>query len=97
MKNRDAKSRNAVVTELDTNLFVDAGAGSGKTSAMIARIMMLLIRGLADVREIVAITFTNEGAASLKSRIQHELEKAVREGSYASRGGDYIMLLDEER
>ena len=97
MKNRDAKSRNAVVTELDTNLFVDAGAGSGKTSAMIARIMMLLIRGLADVREVVAITFTNEGAASLKSRIQHELERAALEGSYASRGGDYIMLLDEER
>ncbi len=95
--NRDAKSRSAVVTELDTNLFVDAGAGSGKTSAMIARVMMLLIRGLADVREIVAITFTNEGAASLKSRIQYELEKSSLEGSYAPPGGDYIMLLDEER
>ena len=96
MSREDIAARRSIVTDFSTTLFVDAGAGSGKTTAMIARIVMLIIRGMADIREIVAITFTNEGAASLTSRIRQELERAYTEKSYAPSGEEYVMLMEEE-
>lgn len=74
-KYSDSESRRLIVTDFEHTLFVDAGAGSGKTTAMVSRIIMIVLNGRADIREIVAITFTNEGAASLKSKIQQELER----------------------
>jgi len=89
----DAKSRDLILGDFRNTLFVEAGAGSGKTTAMVARIMALVIDGLADIREVVAITFTNEGAASLKSKILHELEKASAEKAYAAQGGATLRML----
>ena len=92
----DAESRKQIVTDFDHTLFVEAGAGSGKTTAMVSRIMTVLLNGLADIREIAAITFTNEGAASLKSKIQHDLEKAAREGKYATFSGATLTMTAAE-
>lgn len=61
MKPTDDESRCLIVTDFTHTLFVDAGAGSGKTTSMISRILMLILQGLTDIREIVAITFTNDG------------------------------------
>ena len=49
---------------------VDAGAGSGKTSVLIERIVNLLELGLATLDEIVAITFTDMAAAEMKERLK---------------------------
>lgn len=71
----DQKNRDLIVSELDKNIFVEAGAGSGKTTAMVSRIVEVMAKGKTTIERIVAITFTNEGAASLRSKIQSELEK----------------------
>lgn len=89
----DTKSRELILGDFHNTLFVEAGAGSGKTTAMVSRIMALIINGLADIREVVAITFTNEGAASLKSKILHELENASAGQAYAARGGATMRML----
>lgn len=75
---KDQKNRDQIVSELDKNIFVEAGAGSGKTTAMVSRIAEVIAKGKTTIEKIVAITFTNEGAASLKSKIQSELEKNYR-------------------
>jgi len=82
MNHTDSESRRLIATDFEHTLFVDAGAGSGKTTSMVSRIMVIILKGLADVREIAAITFTNEGAASLKSKMQTELESAHGSDSY---------------
>ena len=49
---------------------VDAGAGSGKTSVLVERIVSLLEERRAGLDEIVAITFTENAAAEMKSRLR---------------------------
>ena len=63
---------------------VRAGAGSGKTRAIIARYIGILETGEADIPQIVAITFTENAAAELKSRIIHEIARYI--GRYGHRG-----------
>jgi ATP-dependent helicase/nuclease subunit A len=64
---------------LDANLLVEAGAGSGKTTELVNRMVALLASGAAQVGEIAAVTFTRKAAAELRERFQAELERRVRE------------------
>lgn len=56
---------------------VRAGAGSGKTRAIIAKYLRILESGEADIPQIVAVTFTEAAAAELKSRISTEISEYI--------------------
>ncbi len=56
---------------------VRAGAGSGKTRAIIAKYLRILEAGEADIPQIVAVTFTEAAAAELKSRISSEITRYI--------------------
>lgn len=61
---------------LDKHLMVEAGAGSGKTETMISRIIYLLHTGnITNLSEVVMITFTNEAADNMKSKLAKPLLK----------------------
>lgn len=53
---------------------VVAGAGSGKTAVMAARIVWLIVNGHANANEILGLTFTNKAAESLLQRVRRALE-----------------------
>ena len=53
----DQEARDRIARVHDQTLFVEAGAGSGKTSSLVSRVVNLVIGG-ADVTSIAAITFT---------------------------------------
>ena len=72
----DDDARRRIVTEIDRTLFVEAGAGSGKTSSLVARFVALVLAG-AEVAGIAAITFTEAAAAELRARIREALEDVV--------------------
>ena len=55
---------------------VTAGAGSGKTSTLVARYACLLADGL-PMRSIVAITFTEKAALEMRARVRQTLVKLV--------------------
>ena len=61
---------------------VRAGAGSGKTRAIIAKYLRILESGEADIPQIVAVTFTEAAAAELKSRISTEISKYIDTHGY---------------
>lgn len=65
--------RQEIKTDLTHNIFVEAGAGAGKTSILVSRIMNQLKSGLLTIEQIVAITFTNKAAQELKERIGDKL------------------------
>ena len=64
--------------ERDRDVAVTAGAGSGKTSTLIARFASLLADGFA-LRSVVAITFTDKAALEMRSRVRETLNKLVTE------------------
>jgi len=58
-----------VALQLNRDIVVEAGAGSGKTRALVARYLKILEEGRANVDGIVAITFTENAASEMRERI----------------------------
>ena len=63
-----SKQQTDIVMSDAKNIIVDAAAGSGKTRVLVERVRRLLNNG-ADPSSFVVITFTNEAANELKSRL----------------------------
>ena len=84
----DQADRDLITTELDTTMLVEAAAGTGKTTAMIARMVALLAAGKCRTEGLAAVTFTRKAAAELRARFQVELERAAR----AAKGSDRTRL-----
>jgi DNA helicase-2/ATP-dependent DNA helicase PcrA len=55
---------------------VIAGAGSGKTTLMAARVVYLVATGQVRPDEILGLTFTTKAAAELRGRIREALQQA---------------------
>ena len=73
----DAAARNKINEQLDETLFVEASAGTGKTTSLVQRMVNLVATGRATIGSIAAITFTEAAAAELRDRARQELEKAA--------------------
>ncbi|HWH44581.1 MAG TPA: UvrD-helicase domain-containing protein [Thermoleophilaceae bacterium] len=58
------------------SLFVDAGAGSGKTRVLVERFVGAVVEDGVGVERILAITFTEKAAGELKRRIRDRLLEA---------------------
>src|SRR5207244_9231115 len=72
----DAAARRVIRESLSESLIVEASAGTGKTTELVARIVQVLGKGLTTVDRIVAVTFTHKAAGELKIRLRQELDKA---------------------
>ncbi|WP_327068836.1 ATP-dependent DNA helicase [Kitasatospora sp. NBC_01302] len=65
-----------------------AGAGSGKTTVMAARVVWLVGSGAVRPEQVLGLTFTNKAAAELAERVRTALARAgLREGGPAEAGG----------
>src|SRR6478735_3604600 len=72
----DHDARRAIADDLDDTLVVEAAAGTGKTTELVNRIVRILASGRAEVRGIVAVTFTEKAAGELKLRLREALDLA---------------------
>lgn len=80
----DPNQRHAVTTP-SRLVAVIAGAGSGKTRVLIARIMFRVSAGDADPRHTLALTFTREAAGEMRRRLtRHGLREKIEVGTFHS-------------
>lgn len=75
MTTLDQAERDRITGELDSSLFVEAGAGTGKTTSLVDRVTALLKRGV-PVSKLVVITFTRAAAAELRDRVRRNVTAA---------------------
>ena len=76
----DWEARSTIVERLDETLFVEASAGTGKTTSLVERVVNLIASGTTTLDRIAAITFTEAAAAELRDRVRQRLEQAADDG-----------------
>ena len=67
-------------------LLVVAGAGSGKTETMAARVVWLVANGLVEPDQVLGLTFTRKAATELAERIAQRLRRLRAARGSGSRG-----------
>ncbi len=72
---------------------VEAAAGTGKTTALVSRILSVVATGRGELSHIVAVTFTEKAAGELKLRLREELERRRTE-SRARNDHEVTRLLE---
>jgi ATP-dependent helicase/nuclease subunit A len=73
----DAAARQRIAEDLDTSLMCLAGAGAGKTHALVERMVACVRMGKVDIAHMAAITFTRKAAGELRGRFFGALQDAV--------------------
>ncbi|MDQ6793263.1 MAG: UvrD-helicase domain-containing protein [Chloroflexota bacterium] len=92
----DGRARDALRTDFESTFFVDAGAGTGKTTAIVERIGELMAGGHVVMSQLVAITFTEAAAAELRTRVREALDKVVSNPDRAPDERDRCRVAGEQ-
>ena len=61
------------------NIVVEAGAGTGKTTLLIARLCISLLVAHVPAEKLVALTFTERAVAEIKTRLMEQLQKVIED------------------
>ncbi len=83
-----------IVDALETTLFVEAGAGAGKTTMLTRRVVALVLAGI-PVTSVAAITFTEKAAAELRERVRERLHEMAGEVDDPVLGDRLRQALDD--
>ena len=91
----DQADRGRVYRHTGTTMFVEAGAGTGKTTALVKRVLELVTGPNAvPIGTIAAITFTDKAAAELRNRIRAELNERLASTSSEHAEAELEGVLD---
>ena len=87
----DQEARTRFRNELEQNFCVVAGAGSGKTTAIVERICQLALRDRNALRRLVVVTYTKSAAIEFKTRSRRKLLGTASEADAL----DYLRALEQ--
>jgi ATP-dependent helicase/nuclease subunit A len=82
---RDEAARDRIRDDTNSTLFVEAGAGSGKTAKLLDRVVTLVLRDGVPLSQIAAVTFTEKAGAELRDRLRGRFEAVWRAEAGAGR------------
>ncbi|MFT3886638.1 MAG: ATP-dependent DNA helicase [Arachnia sp.] len=83
----------AITAPLEPAVII-AGAGSGKTTVMAARVVWLVGTGQVRPDQVLGLTFTRKAAAELASRVAAALERAGVLDGQEGQGAELVMTYD---
>lgn len=86
----DRAARESAETTFDRNVVVVAGAGTGKTTLLVNRLVYLLMKepDPIPITQVVALTFTNKAATEMKVRLRERLAALAHPEAESMRRGD---------
>ena len=87
------KEQLEAINKEGTNIIVSAGAGSGKTAVLTERVIRKLKNGV-DVDHLLVLTFTNEAAGEMKSRIRAAIIENNLQEQLSLLDSSYITTFD---
>ncbi len=87
------KEQRLAIDEENKNIIVSAGAGSGKTTVLSARVIRKIKAG-TKINELLILTFTNMAAKEMKDRIKKNLKKEGLMEEYNLIDSSYITTFD---
>lgn len=91
----DYETRRRLLEELETTFVVEAAAGTGKTTVLVERIVMMVRKGKAQLEKIISVTFTEKAAGEMKLRLRTRLERAREEVTDADESKRLTQALEE--
>ncbi|MDR2538386.1 MAG: UvrD-helicase domain-containing protein [Bifidobacteriaceae bacterium] len=74
------QSQRDLIQNSSENIFVEAAAGSGKTTQLIARVIQQILQG-HSLDQMVIITFTEKAGLELRSRLRKRLQESIDQSS----------------
>lgn len=77
------------------NILVSAGAGSGKTSVLVERIVNKIINDGVDIDKILVVTFTNAAASEMRQRLMDAIYKKIDENPNDDNLQRQLMLINK--
>lgn len=80
----------------EDNVLVIAGAGSGKTMTIVAKIKYLLLHDKIDPKELLILTYTKAATEELKGRILAETGIELNVFTFHKLGKDIIAAVDNK-
>ena len=93
----DAAARRQITERLDRTLFVEAGAGSGKTRSLVDRVVATVLTqdSAVPLRHIAAVTFTEKAGAELRDRLRVAFEDELAAATRLRRAQRAAEALDD--
>lgn len=88
--------REAIVTH-ENNVRVIAGAGSGKTSVIVAKAGYLLKKGFYSANQVLLLAFNRSAAEEMKERIENTLDAHIKASTFHALGLKIISSVEREK
>ncbi|MCI8446599.1 MAG: UvrD-helicase domain-containing protein [Bacilli bacterium] len=92
----DEEQRKAILIDEDYSLVI-AGAGSGKTTTMAAKVKYLVEIKKVDPKQIILLAFTKKAAEELDERINGDFKLNVSIQTFHKLGLDFIRKIKKEK
>lgn len=78
----DQLDRDSAIAKHEESIFIDAGAGTGKTETIVTRIVSQIVENSDfTMDDIAAITFTEKAGAELRNRFRKRLESSKNDAN----------------
>ncbi|HKC28119.1 MAG TPA: UvrD-helicase domain-containing protein, partial [Jatrophihabitans sp.] len=90
----DKPERDRITHDTAATLFVNAGAGSGKTHALVERVAALVLTDGVRLANVAAVTFTEKAGAELRDRLRATFEGKAREAGTREAANEALDDLD---